>query len=267
MDADEDLDGAIYDETVSRSSGDIFLNQLITTNTVAVAGNTASIGTLNSSVSTNAADIGTLQTDLSNEISATNSDVTSLQSQIDNLPTSPAAIAAEVENNDYFDEPISGTITTESQISMVVLPALAVTGATNLEDVDIDGSLEVSAISTAQVETTGDVIVGDDVITTDDVNVGDRLTVAGTSAFTGAATFGSTVAVTGTVSGATPTADGHLTTKLYVDGADATIQSDVDQNESDADAAIAAVQYDVDQNESDADDNADDRFERSYHDP
>ena len=68
-----------------------------------------------------------------------------------------------------------------------------------------------------------------------------------------ASTFGSTVAVTGTVSGATPTADGHLTTKLYVDGADATIQSDVDQNESDADAAIAVVQNDVNQNESDAD--------------
>ena len=212
VDADEDLDGAIYDETVSRSSGDIFLNQLITTNTVAVAGNTASIGTLNSSVSTNAGDIGTLQTDLSNEISATNSDVTSLQSQIDNLPTSPAEIAAEVENNDYFDEPISGTISTESQISMVVLPALAVTGATNLEDVDIDGSLEVSAISTAQVETTGDVIVGDDVITTDDVNVGDRLTVAGTSAFTGASTFNG--GLTGTLTGTASDISNHNTDAL-----------------------------------------------------
>jgi hypothetical protein len=38
------------------------------------------------------------------------------------------------------------------------------------------------------------------------------------------------------------------------DAAIAAVQADVDQNESDADAAIAAVQADVDQNESDADD-------------
>ena len=41
--------------------------------------------------------------------------------------------------------------------------------------------------------------------------------------------------------------------KIETDALLATIQADVDQNESDADTAIAAVQADVDQNESDAD--------------
>ena len=213
VDADEDLDAAIYSESLSRSAGDVLLNSSIANNTVNVAGNTASITSLSTSVSTNASDIGTLQGDLASEISATNSDVTSLQGQIDNLPTSPAAIAAEVENNDYFDEPIPGVVSAESQVTMLVLPSLAVTGATTLDDVDIDGSLEVSSISTAQVETTGDVIVGDDVITTDDVSVGDRLTVTGTSAFTGAATFsgGITGTVTGTVSDISNHDTGDLT--------------------------------------------------------
>ena len=235
VDADEDLDQAIYDEQTSRETVDnvIFgqitaLNTPISQNTVSAATNAANITTNSGDISTNAADIVTLQTDLGNEISATNSDVTSLQSQIDNLPTSPAEIASVVEDNDFFDELFSGVITAEGTVSMLLLPALNVSGATTLQDVDVNGTFEVNSIATSEIETTGDVIAGDDVI------VGDRITVAGTSAFTGAATFASTVAVTGTVSGATPTADGHLTTKLYVDGADATIQSEVDASQTGA---------------------------------
>ncbi len=67
-------------------------------------------------------------------------------------------------------------------------------------------------------------------------------------------TFATSTTVTASINAAIATLQADVDqNESDADDAIAALQADVDQNESDADAAIAAVQADVDQNESDAD--------------
>ena len=109
-------------------------------------------------------------------------------------------------------------------------------------DLTISGSLAVSGdftlgdTTTDKITTRGDLYVEDDAFFADAVEITGSLTVDGTA------------------SAATPTQNGHLTTKLYVDSADTTLQNQITSNDSDITAlntATGSLQTQVTSNDSD----------------
>ncbi|MGA1374642.1 MAG: hypothetical protein ACO3YQ_07540, partial [Flavobacteriales bacterium] len=206
-------------------------------------------------------EIAALQGQLDGHIGDYDTFVNSVNNALTSLGNTDTALSGFITDHNgrllALEATVGGHTTTLNQL----LTAISVSGAnaTVNGNLNVTGTLTTNTWSTSTVQTgtvnAGEANIQELFAVSADLGNTTTLdaTVQGTLGVTGNTSVGGNLTVTGNASAAAPTAPGHLTTKAYVDAADANLQSqitaeianriaDVNAEEDRAEAAEADLQ-------------------------